>query len=142
MFCNNCGNTVTVYDPPEGYVLDPESLRYYSSQFDDAGTQWVTWFDANTGEYEQYSYPAEQPALEPESPSDPEPISEPQPIPEPEPEQPAPQPNVPDGFVFDTNSGAYYKAMPGNDLATGVAGYWYTWFYPETGEYQQQFYPN
>ncbi|MDR2547125.1 MAG: zinc ribbon domain-containing protein [Lachnospiraceae bacterium] len=56
--------------------------------------------------------------------------------------QPQPQQmSIPEGFLLDPNTGYYYKAMPGNDPATGISGMWYTWFYPESGEYQQQFYP-
>jgi hypothetical protein len=41
-------------------VLDPASNLYYQSQFAADGTQWVTWFDAYHGTYQQYSYPPAQ----------------------------------------------------------------------------------
>jgi hypothetical protein len=126
-FCGGCGETVTVYDPPGGFTLDPDSRRYYRSETLSDGSLLVTWFNASTGEYEEVSYPGEQPAPTP---------------------APLPVPSVtqkfapPEGFIFDQNSGLYYKVMPGKDPATGVFGQWYTWFYPDTDEYKQIFYPN
>ena len=45
---------------------------------------------------------------------------------------------VSDKFTFDPSSGLYYLVMPGND-ETGQCGNWVTWFYPETGKYEQYF---
>ena len=55
----------TIYAPPDGYLLDPESGLYYSSAMGTdpetgAPAQWVTWFDANSGEYRQVCYPVEE----------------------------------------------------------------------------------
>lgn len=63
------------------------------------------------------------------------------PAPEPEPAPPptAPKIDVPDGFILDQGSGLYYKVMHKKDPATGESGQWYTWFYPESGEFRQQF---
>lgn len=160
-FCDLCGSIVTKYMPPEGFEIDPESLLFYRSDRGNdpdtgAPVQWVTWFDPNTGEYRQVSYPVEaQPEPEalplPEEPEpEPEPVSEP--VPEPVPvhtivdepaQQPEPQPQapIPEGFTYDSNSGVCYITTPGTDPATGAAGNWYTWFYPSNGEYKQVFYP-
>jgi hypothetical protein len=46
------------YTPPEGFVYDPQSGRYYRQDGIVNGKQWVTWFDAASGEYEQVQYPA------------------------------------------------------------------------------------
>jgi len=54
---------------------------------------------------------------------------------------PQAQINIPEGFIFDHSNGLYYQAIPGTDPATGVSGSYVTWFYPQTGEYKQQFYP-
>ncbi|MCL2602905.1 MAG: hypothetical protein FWD90_00330 [Defluviitaleaceae bacterium] len=56
--------------------------------------------------------------------------------------KPVPPSPAPEGFFLDPNSGQYYKAMPGKNPATGEQGIWYTWFYPQTGEYRQQFHPS
>jgi len=125
LFCNNCGDTVTIYDPPEGFVIDSESLRFFRSEVDENGVEWVTWFDADTGEYEQIDNSAQEQEIQPE---------------------PTPAPvdlevEIPEGFKLDDNSSAYYKVMPGKNPKTGEQGEWYTWFYPDTGDYQQQFYP-
>ena len=53
------------YSPPEGFTLDPNSGRYYKTDIvcdtnTGASVQWVTWFDAYSGEYEQVSYPIQQ----------------------------------------------------------------------------------
>lgn len=49
------------YQAPEGYVLDPNTGLYYTQivAYDDAGNQVqvVTWFNADTGEYRQDTYP-------------------------------------------------------------------------------------
>jgi len=47
----------------------------------------------------------------------------------------------PEGFTFDPNSGLYYMRTNGVDPQTGATGEFITWFYPETNQYQQQFYP-
>ena len=58
------------YMIPEGFYLDQGSGLYYKVDevIDELGNkvQWVTWFNDETGEYTQYSYPVE-----------PEPIPEP-----------------------------------------------------------------
>jgi hypothetical protein len=46
------------YTPPEGFAYDPPSGRYYRQDGIVNGQQWVTWFDADSGEYEQVQYPA------------------------------------------------------------------------------------
>jgi len=148
VLCGVCGERVTVYTPPEGFEFDSENQRFYRTELDDDGAKWVTWFDANAGTYEQVSYPAEQtdpePTPEPEAieqvapVSDIESISNSDPESAQEPAQPQPTLDIPEGFMLDENSGLYYKAMPGKD-ATGAIGKWYTWFYPDTGEFQQQF---
>ena len=53
---------MSVYSVPEGFTLDENSGRYYKTDIvndpgSGASVQWVTWFDTNTGKYEQYSYP-------------------------------------------------------------------------------------
>jgi len=48
----------------------------------------------------------------------------------------------PEGFTFDSNSGLYYMRTQGIDPQTGATGEFITWFYPETNQYQQQFYPS
>ncbi|MDR0220222.1 MAG: TlpA family protein disulfide reductase [Lachnospiraceae bacterium] len=45
------------YAPPEGFALDPQSGRYYRNDGIVNGQQWVTWFDAMSGQYEQVCYP-------------------------------------------------------------------------------------
>lgn len=47
----------------------------------------------------------------------------------------------PDGFTLDPDSGLFYKLTPGKD-ETGQSGRWITWFYPDTGEYVQDFEPD
>ncbi|MDR0220668.1 MAG: FecR domain-containing protein [Lachnospiraceae bacterium] len=47
------------YTPPEGFALDPQSGRYYRQDGIVNGQQWVTWFDAASGQYEQVGYPAQ-----------------------------------------------------------------------------------
>ena len=136
LFCPVCGEMVSVYEPPEGFVFDQNAQRYYRSEFDEYGTQWVVWFDANSGEYEEESYPAE-PAQSQASggvmPGGSPPAGS----------EPAPQPQnpIPEGFILDPGSGLYFISTPGNDPATGASGQWVTWYYPDTGEYLQQFYP-
>jgi hypothetical protein len=76
------------YSPPEGFEFDPSSGLYYNSTMGSdpetgKAVQWVTWFNASSGEYTQNSYPVEQPQ--------PEPVSAPAPVPEPVP-APAPEP--------------------------------------------------
>ncbi len=158
-FCRVCGAPVTAFAPPEGFEIDPVSLRYFRNDGVIANTQYTTWFDPDTGEYEQSGVPIEPPPAEPEPtpvivpvpepiPA-PESISVPEPTPEPIPESvPVPksipmQPhvNIPPGFVLDPSSGLYYTPTPGTDPVTGAAGTWYTWFYPDTGEYKQSFNP-
>ncbi len=54
------------YDPPEGFVFDPQSRQYYRD--DGYGTDpasgadvlRLTWFDPQSGEYRQTAYPAGQ----------------------------------------------------------------------------------
>jgi hypothetical protein len=46
---------------------------------------------------------------------------------------------IPEGFTLDPNSGLYYQLAPGMNPETGETGQWVTWFYPATGDYQQQF---
>jgi hypothetical protein len=46
---------------------------------------------------------------------------------------------IPEGFTLDPNSGLYYQLTPGMNPETGETGQWTTWFYPDTGDYQQQF---
>jgi len=51
------------YQPPPGFVFDPNSGMYYQSVAgNDPATgqvgNWVTWFNAGTGEYTQQFYPA------------------------------------------------------------------------------------
>jgi hypothetical protein len=46
------------YAPPAGFTFDPQSGKYYRYEAIVDGQQWVTWFDANSGQYEQVSYPA------------------------------------------------------------------------------------
>jgi len=156
VFCNACGEGVTVYTPPAGFEYEPDLQLFYRTELADDGVKWITWFDANAGTYEQVSYHDESQAYE----QTPEPetiqqaelmpeyefVTEPEPEPEPEPEHILsweaaplqPQIEVPEGFTLDQSSGMYYKAMPGRD-STGAMGQWYTWFYPDTGEFQQQF---
>jgi competence ComEA-like helix-hairpin-helix protein len=62
-------------------------------------------------------------------------VPEPQPALQAQPEQHA----IPDGFLHDPDSGLYYRLTPGQNLTTGENGQWATWFYPDTGDYQQQF---
>ena len=51
------------YMIPEGFYLDQGSGLYYKVDevIDELGNkvQWVTWFNDETGEYTQYSYPVE-----------------------------------------------------------------------------------
>ena len=54
------------YQPPPGYVFDPNSGMYYQSvPGNDPATgqtgNWTTWFNAATGEYTQQFYPAATP---------------------------------------------------------------------------------
>jgi len=147
LICDYCGEAAAVFAPPEGFVLDPNSLRYYQSEFDDNGTQWVTWFDAGTGQYEQFSYPAtnsefgiRNSELE-ETVTLPEPESEPELVLVPEVETKADsQPQIPVGFTHDPGSGLYYKTTPGDNPDTGESGQWTTWFYPQSGDYQRTFF--
>jgi len=69
------------FQAPEGFTFDPKSGRYYSSVVvDDPSTgkkvQWVTWFDASTGQYEQIPYPLEQTREHIKPPVQPEVIDE------------------------------------------------------------------
>ena len=71
----------TRYAPPEGFLLDPSSGLYYNTAMGTdpetgAPVQWVTWFDANSGEYTQVSYPMEQTAPEPQRTSLEKPLQE------------------------------------------------------------------
>ncbi len=167
-FCNLCGAVVTKYSAPEGFQIDPSSGFYYQSQtWNDPNSgkpvQWVTWFDPQSGEYQQVSYPAEEPGTQPEQkPAEkeeteptPEPMAEPEVAVVPEPEdvlafapQPEPEPvlvqqpaiQIPKDFIYDPASGVYYKAELGVDPATAASGTWYTYFYPATGDLQKIFY--
>ncbi len=140
-FCRVCGEPVTAFAPPEGFEIDPVSLRYFRNDGVIANAQYTTWFDPDTGQYEQSSTPVEPPPAEPEPfVPEPEPIPEPEPEPEHVPEPVPPPVNIP--FTLDPSSGLYYTATPGTDPATGAAGHWYTWFYPETGEFKQAFSPD
>ncbi len=51
------------YYAPEGFVYDDNTGLYYKSDIvtEENGQQtlWITWFDAQSGEYSQYSYPQE-----------------------------------------------------------------------------------
>jgi len=47
----------------------------------------------------------------------------------------------PSDFLLDHNSGLYFKRTQGINPQTGVNGETITWFYPETGGYQEQFIP-
>ena len=112
------------YMIPEGFYLDQGSGLYYKVDevTDELGNkvQWVTWFNDETGEYTQYSYP-----VEPES------ISEPEPIP-----VPVAQYVAPEGYFLDEASGLYYQV---NDYQ-GQDGKSYQqviWFNSITGEYTQ-----
>ena len=58
---------MAVYSSPEGYEYDPSSGMYFSSSMiaepgTGAPVQVVTWFDPNSGQYRQYTYPIKQPA--------------------------------------------------------------------------------
>ena len=62
---------MAVFSAPEDFTFDPNTGKYYSMGIitdPETGynSQWVTWFDANTGEYEQYTYPIEPDAYSPE----------------------------------------------------------------------------
>ena len=48
----------------------------------------------------------------------------------------------PEGFILDPNSELYYMRTQGVDPQTGAHGEYITWFYPDSGQYQQQFYPS
>ena len=183
-----------VYAPPDGYSLDPESGLYYSSAMGadpETGTpvQWVTWFDANSGEYQQVCYPvegqegiesegsgefvgeqgeiesesaansvAEEPAheIEPEQmqTDEAEPVQEQKTEAEPAQGQttetesaqemsewPGSVVPIPDGFAYDPEIKRYYIVTPGNSLDTGEYGQWVTYLDPDSGVYQQHFFP-
>jgi len=49
--------------------------------------------------------------------------------------------NPPPDFHYDSNSGLYYKTAQGLDPATQKRGQMVTWFYPQTGQRVQEFYP-
>ena len=49
--------------------------------------------------------------------------------------------DAPAGFEYDQSSGLYFTAAPGTDPNTGRSGEWITWFYPQTGGYEQTFAP-
>lgn len=57
------------YYPPEGFIRDKNSNLYYQKLIgtDENGVsvQYVTWFDAETGEYSQHQYPNEPISAEP-----------------------------------------------------------------------------
>lgn len=110
------------YMIPEGFYFDQGSGLYYKVDevMDESGNkvQWVTWFNDETGEYTQYSYPVE-----------PEPIPEPTPV-------PIAQYVAPEGYFLDEASGLYYQV---NDYQ-GQDGKFYQqviWFNCSTGEYTQ-----
>ena len=48
----------------------------------------------------------------------------------------------PEGFSQDPYSSLYYITTVAPNPETGELGQWVTWFYPETGEYKQQFTPD
>ena len=48
----------------------------------------------------------------------------------------------PEGFEYDPNSGLYYIITKTPNPETGDHGQWVTWFYPETGEFKQDFTPD
>ena len=47
----------------------------------------------------------------------------------------------PEGFTHDPSSGLYYLLKRGSD-ENRQPGEWATWFYPDTGEYVQDFTPD
>lgn len=46
---------------------------------------------------------------------------------------------APEGFTFEPNNGLYFHMTTGINPETGESGQWVTWFYPQSGEYQQVF---
>ena len=123
------------YLPPEGYLFDRNSGLYYQTQVvqQDNGSyvQWVTWFNAETGTYSQYSYPYEQNnAIKDEQKKV-------------ENEQDIKNENLlnpPDGFVWDWESGLYYQSTMKQD-ETGNSMEYVTWSDAKTGEYAEAGYP-
>ena len=123
------------YLPPEGYLFDRNSGLYYQTQVvqQDNGSyvQWVTWFNAETGTYSQYSYPYEQNnAIKDEQKKV-------------ENEQDIKNENLlnpPDGFVWDWESGLYYQSIMKQDETEKPMEY-VTWFDAKTGEYAEVGYP-
>jgi len=85
LFCINCSAKMATYDAPEGFVLDPQSKRYYRSDYDGDGVRWVTWFDANTGLYEEVSYPPDPNIPKAPPPPPPSRVVAPQPLLTPQP---------------------------------------------------------
>jgi len=47
----------------------------------------------------------------------------------------------PPDFQYDANSGLYYKTVQGFDSVTKKRGQMVTWFFPQTGQQTQEFYP-
>lgn len=124
-YCNLCRTEMPVYTAPDGFSYDSSCNRYYRSEpgWDQAGApvNWVTWFNAVTGEYQQVSYPAQQPepqaapAPEPEAPLapalPPEPVSN-APATPPPPEAPAPQAEELAGALLTEPMGGSDPAPP------------------------------
>jgi len=144
LFCTSCGTRVEATQPESQPEPEPEIQEVQQAESvpdvnacAGCGSQLKpgALFCTSCGTKTADSAPAPSP--------EPEPEPEPEPTPEPAPPPPSPtQVQIPEGFTLDASSGLYYQQVPGADPTTGAPGRWITWFYPETGQYQQQFYPN
>ncbi len=156
------------YLSPEGFDLDTHSGLFYriADTTDEQGAvvRWITWFDADSGEYTQSRMP-DEPAAEP--------VAVPAAVPEAEPAvepvaEPAVEPELqhvsasntehwhasadeppdevisgfgggylpPDGFILHPESGLFFSASSGTD-EQGKPLDQVTWFDPVSGEYAQ-----
>ena len=144
------------YLPPEGFLLDENSGLYYQTQIilqeNGESVQWVTWFNAQTGEYNQYTYPinkdSEQ-AIENKEPENKEPENK-------EPENKEfenkelgnKEPHAeesgffypPEGYLHDPKSDLFFQSQMGID-ENGKQMEFVIWFDSKTGEYAQVGYP-
>ncbi len=142
--CSQCGAAIPQYDAPEGFAYDADSGLYYRIEYNQAGQGvGATWFDSVSGEYQQVPY--EMPPQEaPEIAEEPQPQAA-------LPQEEALSPHsdtlgdaseeIPEGFVYDENSGLYYQECQELDSQTNLPVRVITWFYPQTGQYERVVYP-
>ncbi len=135
------------YLPPEGFLLDENTGLYYQTQIilqeNGESVQWVTWFNGQTGEYKQYTYPIDkdsEQAVENKEPESKEPENKEMG------NNKEPQAEEfgffypPEGYIHDPKSDLFFQSQMGID-ENGKQMEFVIWFDSKTGEYAQVGYP-